>query len=136
MRGATLRARCRTRAAQNAFRESRKLNKVPSSCHLARPLHSLAIVSFFYRPHASRVPSRFFILLPPLSSDKFAERDSSPSFMHGGKDKAIKERNIYSLRVSHELSLFLLPRRCGINFSSIHDWKRLVFHIYIIIVIT
>lgn len=75
-----------TRAAQDAFRESRKLNKV-SSFHSASLLHFLAIVSFFYRPFVSRAPSvtvsspfslphRAVLLVVP---DKFAKRDSSPS---------------------------------------------------------
>lgn len=44
--------------------------------------------------------------------------------MHGkgGKDKAIKERNIYSLRVSHELSLFF----------SIVAVTTLIFHAFAI----
>lgn len=48
--------------------------------------------------------------------------------MHGDKDKAIKERNIYSLRVSSPF--FPSPVVATLIFHALHEWKRL-FHIII-----
>lgn len=95
------------RAAQDAFRESRKLNKVPSLPFHARPLHFLAIVSFFYRLFVSRVPRHCFPSLPLFPSpscvallvvpDKFAERDSSPSLVCEGKRQSNKKEYLFAL---------------------------------------
>jgi len=100
-------SRSGTRATQDAFRESRKLNKVPTlptfpfCAPVALPRNCLILLSPVCLTCSSSRSPPFPSPIVPFSfvvPDKFAERDSSPSVIREGKGQSDEDKRVIFIR--------------------------------------